>query len=147
ASARVRASWDVSENRQNSFPRVDESTLARIREPLRITVYLAAEDPRLTDLERGVLSKLRRTMRDVTVTYAARGRSGLFERPQDHYGEVWYELAGKRAMLRSTTEPIVLETIYQLAGRAPPAPVAERAYPGYPLAARANHPVLIFFVL
>jgi hypothetical protein len=86
-------------------------------------------------------------MRDVTVTYAARGRSGLFERPQDHYGEVWYQLAGKRAMSRSTTEPIVLETIYDLAGTRPAAASNERVYPGYPLAARAPHPVLIFFVL
>jgi hypothetical protein len=147
ASARVRASWDLSENRQNSFPRADEGALARIREPLRITVYLAAEDPRLTDLERGVLSKLRRTMRDVSVTYAARGRSGLFERPQDHYGEVWYELAGKRAMSRSTTEPIVLETIYELAGTHPATASNEAVYRGYPLAVRASHPVLIFFAL
>jgi hypothetical protein len=71
----------------------------------------------------------------------------LFERPQDHYGEVWYELAGKRAMSRSTTEPIVLETIYELAGTHPGAASNEAVYPGYPLAVRAPHPVLIFFAL
>ena len=59
----LRASRDVSEDRRNSFPRADEAALRSINAPLHITVYLAAEDPRLVDLERGVLSKLRRTMR------------------------------------------------------------------------------------
>ena len=61
--AQLRASRDVSEDRRNSFPRADEAALRRIDAPLDVTVYLAAEDPRLTDLERGVLAKLRRTMR------------------------------------------------------------------------------------
>ena len=99
--AQVRASRDVSEDRRNSFPRADESMLRSINAPLRVTVYLAAEDPRLVDLERDVLSKLRRTMQHVDVTYAAGSRSGLFERPGDHYGEVWYELDGRREMTRS----------------------------------------------
>ena len=55
---RVRVSWDVSENRRNSFPAADEAALRAIDKPLSVTVYLAAEDPRLVDLERGVLSKL-----------------------------------------------------------------------------------------
>src|SRR4029453_5153542 len=83
----------------------------------------------------------------VTLTFAARGRSGLFERPQDHYGEVWYELAGKRAMSRSTTEPIVVETIYELAGTHPAAAPTESRVPGSPPAVRAPPPVLIFFAL
>jgi hypothetical protein len=147
AAAQIRRSVDVSEDRRNSVPRADEIALRRIEQPLHVTVYLAAEDPRLTDLERGVLAKLRRTMREVDVTYAATSRSGLFERPNEHYGEVWYELGGRRAMTRSTTEPIVLETIYDLAGRKPPTPVDETPYPGYPLAARAPlAPWLFFFV-
>jgi len=145
ALAQIRTSVDVSEDRRNSLPRADEAALRRIGQPLHVTVYLAAEDPRLTDLERGVLSKLRRTMREVDVTYAASSRSGLFERPGDHYGEVWYELGGKREMSRSTTEPIVLETIYALAGQRPPTPIDERPYPGYPLAARPALAPLIFF--
>jgi hypothetical protein len=145
ASAQIRASVDVSEDRRNSVPRADEMALRRIDQALRVTVYLAAEDPRLTDLERGVLAKLRRTMREVDVTYAATSRSGLFERPNEHYGEVWYELGGKREMTRSTTEPIVLETIYEIAGLRPPTPIDETPYPGYPLAARAPLAPWIFF--
>jgi hypothetical protein len=144
--ARVRDSRDVSEDRRNSFPRADEAVLSAIQTPLRVTVYLAAEDPRLVDLERGVLAKLRRTMREVDVTYAARGRSGLFERPDQHYGEIWYQLGERREMTRSTTDEIVLETIYRLAGGAPPAAENETPYRGYPLAARMSLIPWVFFL-
>src|SRR6185295_9819898 len=44
-AARLRPSWDMSENRRNSFSPADEAVLRQISEPLKITVYLAAEDP------------------------------------------------------------------------------------------------------
>ncbi len=144
--AHVRVDRDVSEDRRNSFSRADDAVLRRIDAPLTVTVYLAAEDPRLTDLDRGVLAKLRRTMRSVTVDYAAQSRSGLFENSSGHYGEVWYELGGRREMNRSTTEEIVLETVYGLAGVAAPTPVDEPAYRGYPLAKRVAAAPWIFFV-
>ena len=144
--AATRVSRDVSEDRRNSFSRADEAALRAIDKPLRVVVYLAAEDPRLTDLERGVLAKLKRVMPRVEVVYAAQSRSGLFERPNEHYGEIYYELGGRRTMLRSTTEPIVLETLYELAGRTPPAPSNEPSYPGYPLSARAVLAPWVFFV-
>ena len=56
-------SWDLSENRMNSFPKPDQALLERIHEPLRIEAHLAAEDPRRVDLERQALSKLRRVLR------------------------------------------------------------------------------------
>jgi ABC-2 type transport system permease protein len=144
--SQVRGSRDVSEDRRNSFPRADEAALSRIHQPLNVMVYLAAEDPRLVDLEHGVLSKLARTMDRVTITYAARSRTGLFEKPDQHYGEVWYELGGRREMNRSSTEPIVLETIYKLAGISPPAPIEEPAYRGYPLAAQSGAAPWVFFL-
>jgi len=146
AFARVRDSRDVSEDRRNSFPGADEAALRTIDAPLHVTVYLAAEDPRLVDLERGVLAKLRRTMNEVDVTYAARGRSGLFERPDQHYGEIWYQLGDRREMTRSTTDEIVLETIYRLAGRAAPSAANEKPYPGYPVTARMTAVPWIFFL-
>ena len=145
--ARVRDSRDVSEDRRNSFPAADEAALRAIADPLHVTVYLAAEDPRLVDFERGVLAKLRRTMKEVDVTYAARGRSGLFERPDQHYGEIWYQLGGRREMSRSTTDEIVLETIYRLAGRAAPAPDDAPPYRGYPLARPVPAIGWIFFAI
>src|SRR5206468_9995452 len=127
SAAQLPQSWDVSEDRRNSFSPADERALSAIRAPLGVTVYLAPEDPRLADLQRGVLRKLARTLSRVDVEYAARG-SGLFARPGEHYGEVWYAIGGRRAMTRSTTEPIVLETVYGLAGITPPTNDAAPAY-------------------
>ena len=129
----VRASWDLSENRRNSFPPGAEAALAQIRQPLHVTVFLAAEDPRLTDLDRSILSKLQRILPQVDVDFAAQTRAGLFE--GEHYGEVWYEMAGRKVMSRSTTEPIVLDTLYKLAQVTPPAGVNGDPYAGHPLAA------------
>ena len=145
AAARARASADATEDRRNSFSPADERALRAVRAPLGVTVHLAPEDPRLADLERGVLRKLRRTLPDVDVRYAASTSTGLFERPGENYGEVWYELRGRRAMQRSTTEPIVLETIYGLAGIAPPAPDDGPAYPGHPLRAEPRGAAWLFY--
>jgi hypothetical protein len=79
--------------------------LAQLREPLNVTVYLAAEDPRLVDLERNILSKLSRTVPRLKVAYAVGSRTGLFERADDHYGEVWYALGDRNVMTHSATEP------------------------------------------
>ncbi len=105
---------------------------------------LAPEDPRLFDLERGVLEKMRRVIPSFTVRYAARTRSGLFERGGE-YGEVWYRVGPRRAMVRSTIEAVVLQNLYQLAGIPPPARGEELSYPGYPLAARLRAAPYLFF--
>ena len=143
-ASRLRASWDFSEDRRNSFSRADEAALRSIREPVVIEVALAAEDPRLYDYERGVLARLRRVLPDLTVIRTASSRGGLFEGPG--YGEIWYSVGGRRGMLRSTTEPIVLEHLYRLARVAPPPAPSESAYPGHPLAARPTGAVLLFDV-
>ncbi|MEP6617783.1 MAG: ABC transporter permease [bacterium] len=147
ASSRVHISYDLSEDRRNSFSRVDDAALGAIKSPLHITVYLAGEDPRLADLQRGVFAKLRRRLPEVEITYAAKGRSGLFERAGDHYGEVWYQLGERRAMSRSATEEIVLETVYQIAGVAAPTTRDDAAYPGYPLVATPQYVSVVFLVL
>ena len=78
------ASWDASEDRRSSFAVADETMLRRIRAPLYVTAHLAPDDPRLADLERGVLRKLRRTLPSVHVDYAARSATGLFEGSAEH---------------------------------------------------------------
>lgn len=144
-AASVRMSWDLSENRRNSFSPAEEAALKRIRRPLHVTVFLAPEDPRLMDLERSILSKLQRILPSVQINYGSRSRSGLFEGSQDRYGEIWYEMTGRTVMSRSTTEAIVLELIYQLAEISPPAHVEEAGYTGYPLAARPAGAAWIFY--
>ena len=149
----LRSSWDVSEDRRSSFSRADEAALARVRTPVRVEVNLAPEDPRLADLEREVLHKLRRTLPDVTVLNVARSRTGLFDVPtargEDRsagYGEVWYQVGNKREMSRSTTEPIVLEVIYRLAGVAAPQGTGSR-YPGYPLTRVPAGVGIVFYLI
>jgi ABC-type transport system involved in multi-copper enzyme maturation permease subunit len=146
-AAGLRASWDLSENRRNSFPAADETALRQIREPLSITVILAPEDPRLTDFEQNVLSKLRRNLSSLKVTYVAGSQTGLFEGSEDHYGEIWYEMRGQKVMDRSTIEQVVLERIYKLASIDPPAPGQELVFPGYPLAAHATWAAEVFYVV
>ena len=108
-----------------------------------MTVWLSAEDPRLADLERNVLTKLRRAMR-VDVKYPLEGRTGLFD-DDDRYGTIEYRLGKKQTVNRSTTEAIVVETICELAGIA--APVAEEStYGGHPLRAQPRGAGWIFYV-
>jgi ABC-2 type transport system permease protein len=145
AGASLRQAWDLSENRRNSFSPADEAALSQIKEPLHVTVFLSPEDPRLMDLDRSILGKLRRILPRVEVDYAAASRSGLFEDAEDHYGEVWYEMGGRQSVSRSTTEAIVLEELYQLASLAPPASREESDFPGYPLAARPRAAAWTFY--
>ena len=142
----VHGSWDVSENRRNSFPRADQEALAHIQGPLRIEVHLAPEDPRRSDLEHRALSKLRRVMPSVEVRYVSATSIGLFEQANPGYGEIRYDLGGKKTMNRLTTEEAVLETIYGLAGVTPPQE-AEPAFAGHPLMAAPRGAALIFFGL
>jgi ABC-type transport system involved in multi-copper enzyme maturation permease subunit len=145
-AASLRPSWDLSENRRNSFSPADEAALSRIQEPLQVTVVLAPEDPRLTDFEQNVARKLRRNLAHLRVDYAATGQTGLFESDGDHYGEIWYEMRGQKIMDRSTIEQVVLEQVYKLAGINPPAST-ESDFPGYPLQARPRWAAAIFYGL
>jgi hypothetical protein len=147
AGSLARSSWDMSENRRNSFAPAEEAALRRIRQPLRVTVYLAAEDPRLMDLDRSILSKLQRILPRVDIQYATQGRTGLFEGATDHYGEVWYELDGRKVRSRSTTEPVVLDTLFKLAHIQPPAQSDREGFSGHPLAADPKGAAWIFYVL
>ena len=144
--ALVHPSWDVSENRRHSFPDADQEALARIRGPLRIEAHLAPEDPRRSDLEHQALSKLRRAMPYVEVRYVSATSIGLFEQTNSGYGEIWYELGGKRTMSRLMTAEAVLEAIYDLAGVTPPGET-EPTFAGHPLVAAPKGAALILFGL
>jgi ABC-type transport system involved in multi-copper enzyme maturation permease subunit len=147
AAGSLRPSWDLSENRRNSFSPADEATLRKIRKPLLVTIFLSPEDPRFMDLDRSIISKLKRILPRLEVDYAANSRTGLFEDSEDHYGEIWYEIGERKAMNRSTTEPIVLEQLYELAGLDAPDHSEENEFSGYPLAARPQWASWIFYIL
>ncbi|HUR20938.1 MAG TPA: hypothetical protein VMZ90_09040 [Vicinamibacterales bacterium] len=141
----LRPSWDMAENRQNSFSRSDEAALAAIARPLHIEAHFAAEDARRTELERMALSKLRRVMPHLTVQYVARTSVGLFEQNTEHYGEIIYTLGGKQATSRIVSADGVLETIYELAGVTPPDVGGEAVFRGHPLAVPPRHAGTVFY--
>ncbi len=146
-ASRVRASWDLTEDRRHSFARDDEAALHRLPGTLRVEVHLGPEDPRLVDLRRDVLGKLERVVPRLEVDDALASGTGLFAARDPHYGEIWYSIGGKRTMLKSTIEPVVLATIYDLAGVAAPPRAEEATYPGYPLAAEPRGAALLFYAL
>jgi hypothetical protein len=141
------ASWDTSESRSNSFPEADERAIRQIQAPLRIEVHLAPEDPRRVDLEHHALSKLRRVMQKLQVQYVSGTSIGLFEQTRAGYGEIWYDLGGRRTMSRVTTAEGVLESIYSLAGVASPVENEQTTFRGHPLAVPAKGAGTIFYVV
>jgi ABC-type transport system involved in multi-copper enzyme maturation permease subunit len=145
ACAFVSPSWDTSESRTNSFSEADEEMLGRIRAPLRIEVHLAPEDPRRADLDRKAIAKLRRVMPVVQVQYVSSTSIGLFEQTAPHYGEIWYELGGRREMSRATTTESALETIYALAGVKAPAENDDTLFRGHPLAVAPKGAAAVFY--
>jgi ABC-2 family transporter protein len=143
--AQVRLSVDLAEDRHNSFPVADQQALAELREPLIVTVHLAAEDPRYVDLRRNVLAKLERTMPNVSIRLATSGQSMVGSTSEDAYGEVEYFYHGRSDKSRSTSHREILPLIYALAGRPVPEPIPGQDYPGYPLLADASPALAWFF--
>jgi len=146
AASFVRESWDASENRYNSFSVADEETLERIREPLAVEIHLAPEDPRRYDLDRNVITKLRRVLPDLTIRYVSSTATGLFEQTADHYGEIRYQLGDRKAVGRETTAESALENIFALAALTPP-PDRGPIFRGHPLAARPAGAAPLFYFL
>ncbi len=145
ASSFLHASWDTSQSRGNSFPESDEKALAGIHQPITIEVHLAPEDPRRVDLEHRALSKLRRIRPDVTVRYISATSIGLFEQTSAGYGEIWYDVGGRKTTSRVTTAEGVLESIYAAAGVTPPKESDDEVFRGAPLAARPTRAGTVFY--
>lgn len=142
----LRPSWDLSEGRRNSFPDADEKLIKNIH-GLTIEVHLAAEDPRRVDFETRALAKLRRIMPDLTIRYVATTSTGLFEQASAGYGEIWYELGGRKIMDRATTEEAALESIYAVAQVTAPVESDDSIFRGHPLSAQPRGAALVFYAL
>jgi ABC-2 type transport system permease protein len=147
-ATQVRGSWDASESRRNSFPEADQAALAQVRRPLTVEVHLAPADPRRQELDREALAKLKRAMPHVRVVYVSRTSTGLFEEADPGYGEVWYDLGGRRVMSRVITDEGVMETVLGLAGVIPGAEAnGDDEFRGHPLAARPVAAGWVFYGL
>jgi hypothetical protein len=144
-ATQIRFSVDVTEDQRNSFPVADQRALAKLAEPLEVTVHLAPEDPRYADLQRNVLAKLDRAMPNVSVRLAGGRQTPATNSGNDSYGEVEYAYANRSDISRSTSPREILPLLYGLAGVSPPAPASGGDYPGYPLAANGQVVLIWFF--
>jgi ABC-2 type transport system permease protein len=144
-ATRIGASTDLAEDRRNSFPAADQRELAKLNEPLMITVHLAPEDPRYADLRRNVLAKLERVVPRLTIRLASGGQTIVGSSTEQSYGEIEYSYAGRSLKSRSTSHREALPVIYELAERPIPTPIAGEDYPGYPLVAEAHVALPWFF--
>jgi len=144
-ATQIRVSIDVTEDQRNSFPAADQRALASLAEPLVVTVHLAPEDPRYADLQRNVLAKLERVLRNLSIRLAGGRQSLTINAGDDRYGEVEYIYGGRSDISRSTSPREILPLLYNLAGVNPAAPAPGGDYPGYPLVARGDLALLWFF--
>src|SRR5262249_49034601 len=110
-ATQIGRSVGLTEDPRNSFPAAGQRALAHLREPLIITVHLAAEDPRYVDLRRNVLLKLDRVMPHVTIRLATIGQSVVGSTSEEAYGEVEYSYAGRSDKSRSTSHREILPLI------------------------------------
>ena len=146
-ATQIRLSADLAEDRRNSFPAADQRELAKLNEPLVVTVHLAPEDPRYADLRRNVLAKLERVMPRVNIRLAGGGQTIVGSSTEQSYGEIEYSYSGRSAKSRSTSHREALPVLYELAGRPIPTPITGEDYPGYPLVAEAQIALPWFFAV
>jgi ABC-2 type transport system permease protein len=146
-AAQTKAVLDVTTDRRNSFPLADEQLLGQLPERLLVTVRMTPSDPRLADLDRKVLARLKRAMSRVTVQIAEEGKAGPFGTAgEEDYGQIILTYHGKSATTRSTGAGELLPILYELAGVGPPASNdAGPDQPGYPLVADASKAAVWFY--
>ena len=144
-ATQIKLTFDVTEDRRNSFPAADQHLLASLTQPLVVTVHLAPEDPRYADLQRNVLAKLERALPKMSIRLASGRQSQTATAGEDRYGEVEYTYGARSDVSRSTSPREILPMLYGLAGVSPLAPAPGSDYPGYPLVAGRRVALLWFF--
>jgi ABC-2 type transport system permease protein len=145
--AQIGFARDVTQDRRNSFPAADARALAKLSEPLRVSVHLAPEDPRFIDLQRNVLSKLARAMPDATIRLAAARQPIATGTGDENYGQIEFTYGARTDVTRSTSPREILPLLYGLAQVPLPQPDPGGGYPGYPLVADAQMTLPFFFAV
>jgi ABC-2 type transport system permease protein len=146
---RVTPSLDLTEDQRHSFSPVVRTALQQIRDPVRITVYLAPEDPRMMDFDRSILAKLRRALPRTEVVNLEADQTAIFRTGEDpNYGLVIYDVGSRRAESRSTSPEEILPLLWNLTGVPPPTADDPASYPGYPLVVNSSWAhELVFYAL
>jgi hypothetical protein len=124
---------DMTENHRHSFNPADERAFRAMQAPLKIRIHMAREDGRFYDLEHNLLSRLRRVVPKLEISYVETASPGLFGAAgSDTYGLIEYDYRGRHDQSYSTSPGEILPLIHALAGQqvtAEPAP----DYRGHPL--------------
>jgi len=129
----IRVFHDATENRGNSFSSADETALKQMDKPLTVTVYLSREDSRRHDYETNILSKLQRTVPDLTAVFPCDSTGSLpGTQNDDRYGIIEYDYNGKHDESWSNSPGEVLPVLHQLAGETVTFSETQQ-YPGYPI--------------
>ena len=89
---------------------------------------------------------MRRAIPRVDIEYVSATSTGLFEQANDRYGEIWYELDGRRQISRVTTAEGVLDAVFAVANVTAPPQSEDEIFRGHPLAARPRGAAAVFYV-
>jgi ABC-type transport system involved in multi-copper enzyme maturation permease subunit len=148
-AAQAKTVLDVTPDRRNSFPLADEKLLGQFRERLFVSVHMTSSDPRVVDLDRKVLARLKRAMPRVTIRIVEPATASLLGAAgNEDYGVIVLTYHGKSATTRSTGAGEILPMLYELAGVSLPAPGPPGPdEPGYPLVADASNAAIWFYLV
>ncbi len=134
----IRIFHDTTENRSNSFSSADETALKQMDKPLTVTVYLSREDSRRHDYETNILSKLQRTVPDISTVFPCDSTGSLpGTQNDDRYGIIEYDYNGRHDESWSSSPGEVLPILHQLAGETVTFSEIQK-YPGYPIVTDAT---------
>lgn len=137
---------DFSENRENSFNPANEAELRKLNKPLVMTIHLSPDDSIAVDFEKEFLSKLKRVVRDVKITYELPKDPGPSGHEDPNYGLITYDYGGGRLSSHDVGARRALEVLHFLTGANLEGEV-DSPYPGHPIKADAGNYRVLFYVL
>ncbi|MBA3992457.1 MAG: hypothetical protein C0469_02950 [Cyanobacteria bacterium DS2.3.42] len=137
---------DFSENRENSFNAKNEAELRKITLPLKLNICLDPNDSIAVDFERNFLSKLRRVLKNVTITYTMPKEPGKDGQQDPNFGQLTYDYNGVRLQSHDIGARRALEVLHMMTGTNLEGEV-DTPYPGHPLKGDATKYRYLFYGL
>ncbi len=137
---------DFSETRSNSFNPKNEAELRKVTLPLTINIRLDPDDSISVDFERNFLSKLRRVVKNLTVTYTMPKEIGPDGQMDPNYGQITYDYNGVRLQSSDVGARRALEVLHIMTGTNLEGEV-DTPYPGHPLKGDATRYRYLFYGL
>lgn len=144
---RQKYSYDMTEDRRNSFDLPSEKALQGLSEILKIEIGLSPDDSRFKDFNRSILQPLLRSVPHLQYgfQYQNVALDSFKNEGKDNYGIIYYIYKEKRDQSRSTSPEEVLPIIFNLADVKVDSSI-EIPYRGYPLVMSSIFAEFIFYV-